>query len=221
MSPSAGEERKHEIFERALAEIQSLDLDEQSANGDFQLRPSAGGGKSIHIPSFGHILRISLPDGSMEIPAAMDSFSLRILALRYIRLSCPQRITGEWIAYRDLPGGRFYAATLVPTVEQPIARSFGRQKGLLGRAASEFGGKKSDYGDESYVFHPFPKTPLLLVLHWGDEEFEPACRILFDRCCPRFLNTDDLKIVATQLAAYLLKWAGAEIETENLLWMVE
>jgi hypothetical protein len=62
---------------------------------------------------------------------------------------------------------------------------------------------------------------LLLVLHWGDDEFAPESRMLFDRCCPHYLNTDDLKILATQIAAYLLRWAGAEEEARNLLWMVE
>lgn len=221
MSPSAREERKAKTIERAFHEIHSLDLVEQSRRGGFSYNPLPYGKFAINIPSFGHNLKVYLPGGQMEFPPSIDSFSLRVLALRYIKLSCDQPITGEWIAYRDLPGGRFYAATLVPTVEQPLAQAFGKAPGLLGRAAPELGGIGAEYGDESYLFRPFPRTPLLLVLHWGDEEFEPDCRVLFDRCCSHYLNTDDLKVLATQLAAYLLKWAGVEVETENLLWMVE
>ena len=66
-----------------------------------------------------------------------------------------------------------------------------------------------------------PRVPLLLVMHRGDEEFPPDCRVLFDRCCSHYLNTDDLKVLSTQLAAYLMKGAGVEADTENLLWMVE
>ncbi len=221
MSPSSAEERKENTLQRALDEIAGLNLEEQARRGGFEYSRLPNGGQRILIPSFGQAAEIHLPDGFIRFPQSIDSFSLQVLTLRYIALSCGQEVTGEWIAYRDLPGGRFYAATLVPTVEQPLARAFGRKKNLLSRAGADFGGTKADYGDESYVFHPFPKTPLLLILHWGDEEFEPDCRVLFDRCCSHFLNTDDLKILITQLAAYLLKWAGAEVETENLLWMVE
>jgi len=221
VTSSPQEERRARTLQRALEEIAGLDLAEQGRKGGFGYTELPDGKQEILIPSFGYTLKICLPEGDMEFPTSIDSFSLQVLALRYIKLSCDETVTGEWIAYRDLPGGRFYAATLVPTVEQPIAQAIGRKKDLLGRAAAEFGGVKSEYGDESYIFHPFPKTPLLLVLHRGDEEFEPDCRILFDRCCSHFLNTDDLKILATQLSAHLLKWAGAEVETENLLWMVE
>jgi hypothetical protein len=157
----------------------------------------------------------------MSVPTAIDSFSLRVLALRYVKLSCGSPVSGDWIAYRDLPGGRFYAATLAPTVEQPLARLFGMRRGALASASSRIGGVPAAYGDESFVFHPFPRTPLLLVLHYGDDEFSPDCRVLFDRCCSDYLNTDDLKVLATQLAAYLMKGAGDEGEVDNLLWMVE
>ena len=221
MTSSPQEERRARTLQRALDEIAGLDLAEQGRKGGFDYTEFRDGKKEILVPSFGYTLKICLPEGDMEFPAPIDSFFLQVLALRYIKLSCDARITEEWIAYRDLPGGRFYAATLVPTVEQPLAKAFGKSRGLLAEAAAEFGGTRDDYGDEAYVFCPFPRTPLLLVLHWGDEEFEAGCRILFDRCCSRYLNTDDLKILATQLSAHLLKGAGAEVETENLLWMVE
>ncbi|OFW59465.1 MAG: hypothetical protein A2W01_07130 [Candidatus Solincola sediminis] len=221
MISSPQEERKAKTLQRALDEIADLDLEGQGRKGGFTCKALADGRQQISIPSFGDTLSIFFPQGDIEFPAFIDSFSLQVLALRYIKLSCDKPITGEWIAYRDLPGGRFYAATLVPTVEQPLAQAFGTSPGLLAKAAAGFGGLKVDYGDEAYVFYPFPRTPLLSVLHWGDEEFEPDCRILFDRCCSHYLNTDDLKILATQLSAYLLKWSGAQVQIENLLWMVE
>jgi Domain of unknown function (DUF3786) len=221
VSLSSAEERRKKTLQKAVDEIAGLDLQSRALAGGFESEELPDGSHKISIPCFGQSIEIFLPSGRMVFPQPIDSFSLQVLALRYVQLSCDQIVAGEWIAYRDLPGGRFYAATLIPTVEQPLAQKFGRKKKLLGKAAARFGGIKSDYGDESYIFHPFPGTPLLLILHWGDEEFEPDCRILFDRCCSHFLNTDDLKILATQLAAYLLKWAGGEVETDNLLWMVE
>lgn len=215
------EERRRRTVEAALKEIEGIDLAEQARLGGFACRVGGDGACILEIPSFGGRIEISLLRGEMVMPPHMDSLTMRVLALRYVKLSCGVPESGEWIAYRDLPGGRFYAATLVPTVEQPLARLFGGRPGELARIARGLGGVKAEYGDESFVFYPFPRVPLLLVLHWGDDEFPPECRVLFDRCCSSYLNTDDLKILATQLAAYLMRGAGEETETENLLWMVE
>jgi len=208
-------------YQGALEEVRGLDLVEQARKGGFRCTSLPDGGFRIIIPFFGETLEVVLPRGEITLPPRLDAFSLRVLALRYIKLSCGAPVSGEWIAYRDLPGGRFYAATLAPTVEKPLARAFGRRRGALGEAARELGGLEASFGDESYIFHPYPRTPLLVVLHWGDDEFEPESRVLFDRCCSHYLNTDDLKVLATQLAAFLLRKAGGGGWDENLLWMVE
>jgi len=215
------QERRNRAIESALAEVRGLDLAAQAKKGAFTCERMEGGAKILTIPSFGGSIEITMPGGEMSLPSFIDSLSLRVLALRYVKLSCDVPVSGEWIAYRDLPGGRFYAATLVPTVEQPLARIFGNKEGAFAEASLRLGGEEADYGDEAYIYHPFPRAPLLLVLHRGDDEFASDCRVLFDRCCSSYLNTDDLKVLATQLAAYLMKSVGEEGEVENLLWMVE
>ena len=217
----SSEERRARIIDGALDEVRDLDLAEQAERGGFAIRPARGGDLTLSIPSLGGEIEISMPGGGMALPELTDSLTLRVLALRYVKLASGIPASGEWIAYRDLPGGRFYAATIPPTVERPLAAIFGMRRGLLGEVAASLGGESAAYGDEAYVFRAFPRVPLLVVIHWGDDEFPPDCRVLFDRCCSGYLNTDDLKILATQLAAYLLKLAGEEAETENLLWMVQ
>lgn len=221
MSPSDHEERRARTFKQALEEIRGMDLEGQAQKGGFTCEPLVDNRNRVTIPTFGESLELILPQGDMALPPHIDSFSLRVLALRYIKLSCGVPVSGEWIAYRDLPGGRFYASTLVPTVEQPLAQAYGMKRGLLGEVAHGLGGEEASYGDESCIFHPFPHTPILVVLHWGDDEFAPDSRVLFDLCCSHYLNTDDLKILATQLAAFLLKVRSEGILDENLLWMVE
>jgi hypothetical protein len=218
---SDGEERRARTIDAALRELGQANLEEQALKGGFACDILDDGSRRLTIPCFGDQLLITMPAGEISVPPKIDSFSIRVLALRYVKLASGIPICGEWISYRDLPGGRFYAATISPTVEKPLARVFGGRQGLFTEAARELGGEPAGYGDESFIFHPFPRTPILLVLHWGDEEFEADSRVLFDRCCSGYLNTDDLKVLVTQLAAYLLRWAGAEEEVENLLWMVE
>jgi len=216
-----GQVRREAAFRQALEELEGLDLGLQAELGGFTCEELGGGARRVLLPSFNGCIELVMPEGRITVPPHLDSLSLRVLALRYVRLSCGVPESGEWIAYRDLPGGRFYAATIAPTIEQPLAGIYGYRRGALGEAAALYGGEKAGFGDESFVFHALPRVPLLLVLHWGDEEFAPECRVLFDRCCQHYLNTDDLKVLATQLAAYLMKAAGRDEEAENLLWMVD
>ncbi len=217
----AEEEKRNRAFYQALEDLKGLDLRRQAELGGFTCRDLGGGACELVIPSFDGEIVLLLPEGRVSVPPHLDSLSLRVLALRYVKLSCGVPESGEWVAYRDLPGGRFYAATIAPTIERPLAEIYGLRRGALSEAAARLGGVRAGYGDESFVFHAFPRVPLLLVLHWGDEEFAPECRVLFDRCCSHYLNTDDLKVLATQLAAYLMKLAGRNDEAENLLWMVD
>lgn len=171
---------------------------------------------------FGHSLRIEFPGPRVILPPPVDLFSLRILALRYLYRADGSPVTGEWVAYRDLPGGLFYAATIPPTVERPLAEAFGWQPGSLTSAAAHLGGQPEYFGDEAFSYLAFPRVPLLVVLHRGDEEFPPEARVLFDRCCSHYLNTDDLKVLATQLSALLLRLSGRDYRAEDaLLWMVD
>jgi hypothetical protein len=215
------EKRKHQALERALSEIGDRDLSKAASFGAFT-HQKTDKGELLIISSFGRIMEIHLPELRFVLPPEIDLFSLKVLALRYISKADGYPITGEWISYRDLPGGRFYAATIAPTIEEPLARTFGAERGSFSEIAPRLGGEKSDYGDESFIFFPLPRVPLLVVLHWGDEEFSPSSRLLFDRCCSHYLNTDDLKVMGSQLASLLIKTKGGVYRGEEyLLWMVE
>jgi hypothetical protein len=62
----------------------------------------------------------------------------------------------------------------------------------------------------------------MVVLHWGNDEFPPSARLLFDRCVSHYLNTDDCKVLATQTTSMLIKLAGGEYQVdEAALWMVD
>lgn len=208
-------------WERALDDLGQKDLRSAAAMGlaDYEESPS---GDSILLPCFGFPMRISLPGFEIAASAAVDNFTFKVLALRYITKADNSPITGEWVAYRDLPGGMFYAATIPPTVEEPLARVFGAERWALTDTAPSLNGRELEYGDESFVFHAFPRVPLMVVLHWGNDEFPPSARFLFDRCVSHYLNTDDCKVLATQTAALLIRQSGGEYRCDDQpLWMVD
>jgi hypothetical protein len=219
------EGRKSDAWDRAVADLQQTDLKAAADRGLVKYEETSARA-SILFECFGHPFRLMLPGFELESPASVDYFTLKVLALRYLCKADCSPVTGEWIAYRDLPGGMFYAATIPPTVEEPLAEAFGYQRWSLTDTAPLLHGRETEYGDESFVFHAFPRVPLLIVLHWGDEEFPPSVRFLFDRCCSHYLNTDDCKILATQTTSLLIKLAGQEFkggsgDEDNPLWMVD
>lgn len=215
--------RKSQAWYAAADALRGMDIRAAAAKGLASYKKSPDGDFLI-LECFGHPLRINLSSFEFEAPTLVDLFSLKILGLRYLSKADGSAVTGEWVDYRDLPGGMFYAETIPPTVEEPLARFFGHEKWSLTDIAPALGGKESEYGDESFVFHAYPRVPLLVVLHWGDEEFQPGARFLFDRCCAHYLNTDDCKILATQTASLLIMLAGgvyASGDDPATLWMVD
>ncbi len=215
------EKRRSLALDRAMQEIRGLDLGRAARLGSFDYRKEGGKGY-ITISSFDRDIEICFPRINFRIPEEIDSFALRILTLRYLSKADGTAITGEWIAYRQLPGGRFYADTIGPTIEEPLANTYGKRPLALSEIAPRFGGKRADYGDESFIFHPLPRVPLLLIIHWENEEFPPGAQILYDRCCGHYLNTDDLKVLGSQLASMLIRALGYRYRPENFsLWMVD
>ncbi len=208
-------------WERALEDLGRTDLKSAAAKGliDYEESPA---GDSILLSCFGYPMRIAVPGCEIVASSAVDNFTLKVLALRYISKADNSAITGEWVAYRDLPGGMFYAATIPPTVEEPLAEVFGAEKWALSDTAPALNGKELEYGDESFAFYAYPRVPLMVVLHWGKDEFPPSVRFLFDRCVSHYLNTDDCKVLATQTASMLIKLAGGEYQVDDAsLWMVD
>lgn len=219
----APDARKDEAWRKAVDDLKNTDIREAAPKGLVACKQSPDGDFLI-VECFGHPLRVSIPSFEFEAPSIVDLFTFKILALRYLAKADGAPVTGEWVDYRDLPGGMFYAATIPPTVEEPLAHFFGHERWSLTDIAPALNGKESEYGDESFVFHAFPRVPLLVVLHWGKDEFPPGARFLFDRCCSHYLNTDDCKILATQAASLLIRMAGgvyASGDDPAALWMVD
>ncbi len=214
-------ERRSQALRGAIQKVRGVDLKKAAELGSFSYEES-GDDIRLIIPSFGRCIEIYLPEVDFVIPEEIDSFALRILALRYVQKADGSGVTGDWISYRQLPGGRFYADTIAPTIEEPLARAYGKRPRALSEIAPRYGGVRTDYGDESFAFHPFPRVPLLVIVYWEDEEFPPGAQLLFDRCCSAYLNTDDLKVMGSQLASMLIKALGENYRSEDFfLWMVD
>ncbi|MDR2934438.1 MAG: DUF3786 domain-containing protein [Candidatus Adiutrix sp.] len=83
--------------------------------------------------------------------------------------------------------------------DRAMARRFDRDPEALAAAAARLGGRdlgRDPSGGRAWLFHPFPKTPLKLVVHEADEEFPASYRLLFDLSAPAFMVFEALGFLA-------------------------
>lgn len=228
MTTDSVRDNKEQAFNAAMETAKEIDPSGQAKKGEFKFTGNPQKGEIV-IPSFNSKIKVSWPSMEMSLPEDLDSFALKVLALRYIAMSDGTPVSMEWVPYRDLPGGSFYAATLVPTVEEPLASVFGKKEGTIVKAAEALGGRRAFYGNEAYVFHMFPRIPILLIVYLGDDEFGPNATLLYDKCCTNYLNTDDMKVASSLLVSMLFKKhesfggdVGGYLDSmESQLWMVD
>lgn len=106
-------------------------------------------------------------------------------------------VTGEWIAFQDLPDGRFYLDSFQRRAKIPLVRAFGEKPDkLIETAGAAYGAEPIRQGDVSVMVEVLPLVPVALVLWRGDEEFPPEGNILFDRSIMRILSAEDVAWLA-------------------------
>ena len=136
-------------------------------------------------------LEFSYKDSDQELPVQQ-----RILLLHYLRgafLSSGMAIKGEWIAFQDVPDGKFYLGAFNKRAKDPLVKTFGPNPKLLVEMASKaYGATPFDYGDFSVVVGALPLLPVALILWKGDDEFPPEGNILFDRNISDILSAEDI-----------------------------
>lgn len=140
--------------------------------------------------------------GSDKPPKPAD----HLLALHYLLGEVPVIPTGDWITFRDFPGGQFYWE---PFLSRSITVLIGRignnlavLKDHLGRfsAAVE---PLSDGGLQATI-QALGAIQMMLVYRPGDDEFPPSADVLYDSCARRILCAEDAAALASRFCLGLL-----------------
>ncbi len=133
-------------------------------------------------------LELAFKDSGEELPIQQQ-----VLLLHYLNGSKGSRVTGQWIAYQEVPDGRFYLDAFLRRAKIPMVQGFGNHPELLVKLATDaYGARPLDQGDISVVVQAFPMVPVALILWEGDEEFPPEGTILFDRNISDILSAEDI-----------------------------
>ena len=168
-----------------------------------------GGSTIIRLRFLNRTITISWPDllfyqdSNEEIPVKE-----KILILHYLNGSKRGDLTGELIAYQDMPSARFYLDAFNRRVKYPMIDTFGDQPDQLPLLTKElFGADASSVGDISVVIEAFPKIPVTLVIWKGDEEFSSDGTILFDSSIKDILSAEDISELTSRIVYRLIATA--------------
>ncbi len=183
---------------------------EELAEKDLELIAGSSGAKimgnqKLTLEFFNKQIIVDINKREMhedEKTESLDAFPASLI-LHYLLNSDGTPLFGEWIPYRELPDGLFYAST-IPGVLQPLLMKYesdgsalvGRIVGLGGKAYSDF--------KNAGILYPFSRVPVLFVLEEKDEEFDGTLRVLFDRSASRYLKTDIIKTLIVYMVKKLI-----------------
>ena len=129
------------------------------------------------------------------------------LILTYLATADGTTPSSRWVGFRELPDGLFYAQAFQGYTGGRLVRELGDGIETFRRAAGALGDEPLEIGDAGYVFTVLPRVHMAIVYWEGDEEFPSQARVLFEDTAARYMPTDGLAILGSQLVGRMLKAA--------------
>jgi hypothetical protein len=169
------------------------------------------GGAVFSFPFMGKSISAAWPAVELTYQGRKDEIPIQqqVLLLHYLKGAVRARAAGEWIAYQEVPDGKFYLDAFLRRAKIPMVQAFGSQpERLLELAAQVYGAKPFDQGDLSVLVQALPKVPVVLILWKGDEEFPPEGNILFDKSISDILSAEDIAWLAGMIIYPLMGMAN-------------
>lgn len=163
----------------------------------------------FEIAAFGATARLGWPDLSFEsLSPLLMTFPWRLIALHHLAMAGGAEPGEDWVSYRELPDGLFYANTITREVEEPLARLYGTDPAAFLAAGGSLGGTSMRLADVALLFHPLPRVPVVFALWREDDEFPAKVKVLYERVGAAGLPLQDLRIVAELAGAGMKTAAG-------------
>jgi hypothetical protein len=187
MSDEEVDRRFRAAWQRALSEWAAADPARRAAQAGCGLSP-----EGVTVPFFGQSHLVTHPGGSVTAGDAPVHVAVAILVLHYLLRADGTPPAGEWLVFRELPDGMFYAASFAPRAEAPLAQAFGADpsSGLdaFRRAAVAAGGLP----DAAFAFQALPRLALAVLVWAGDDELPAQASVVFDATAGHYLPAEDL-----------------------------
>lgn len=190
----------------AIEALSQTPVEELLARSGF--KPSAE--NAFQVPFLDRLYRVSYPQFEFSEQAASAKeipLQEQVLILHYMMATSMPLPTGQWIAYREIPGAAFYFGAFVKRAVEPLKKVFGENLAGFSRAAQKLQPKEIENGDAGFEFRVLPAVPLQLILWAADDEFPAEANILFDQNIGRILGPEDAAWLASLLVYRLMALA--------------
>lgn len=162
---------------------------------------------SIQIMFLNRMVNISWPDLIFTQDSDKEiKIKEKILILHYLNNAKKEDLTGELIAYQEIPSARFYLSSFNARSRDPFIAAFGENPDKLPVVAQElFAAQIASMGDVSVTIQAFPKAPITFIIWRGDEEFPPNGTILFDSSIKdNLLSAEDISELVSMIVYPLI-----------------
>jgi len=169
----------------------------------------------ITVEFLGKRLILTWPDMSFLYEETREEVPIQeqVLILHYMEGAARNGgagLTGEWMAFQDVPDGRFYLDAFQRRAKIPLVKTFGGNPERMAELAEKtYEARRLDLGDVSVSIKALPRISVALVLWAGDEEFPPEGNVLFDKNTGLYLPAEDLAWLSGMIVYPLMGLAAA------------
>ena len=130
--------------------------------------------------------------------------------LNYIIRNEGAPVSGKWVPFRELPGGKDWYRLFGQRCEKPLKKVADSYPDLFEDMIHIFNGKKVENhyeSDVSLVLHPLPKIPLLICYWRPDDGLDSDLNLFFDSTAEDNLNIESIYALSTGLVVMFEKIA--------------
>jgi hypothetical protein len=130
--------------------------------------------------------------------------------LSYILYGQGLPVSGRWVPFRELSGGRDRYPLFQKRCEEPMKKVADIYTPLFDDVVHVFGGKqveKQFESDISVVLHPLPKVPVMICYWLPEDGMESSLHIFFDETADRNLDIGSVFNLGAGLAQMFTKIA--------------
>ena len=174
--------------------------------------------QTIQLELWGKSYTLAHPElVARDATGAEASTDKQALLLMYLHTADGTPLAGKWLAYRELPGGMFYANAFHGYAELRLAQSFSGDVEKFRAAAARLRGDRLAIGDASFEFVALPRILVAAVYWLGDEDFPSNASILFDAAASHYLPTDAVGALGSQLVSRLIGKSDEDTQTLTAL----
>ncbi len=198
-------------FELASKELEKLNPKRIADQAGARFLAGQNGQISLELEFLNRTIQIQWPNFEISVKDSDEQVPIQqqVLLLHYLLGAPGSKVENEWVAYQEIPDGRFYLDAFLRRAKQPMLKAFGSEPELLVKLASEaYGAREFDQGDCSVIVQAFPKVPVALILWKGDDEFPPDGNILFDRSVQEIFSAEDVAWLAGMIIYPLMAMAA-------------